>query len=263
MHSSTLSKSPVLFVYSPCLTSNSLPTDVAIPLFSKTLYQRQHHLTNYQYYMQSLENPPIVEPKADMLACISSVRLHLGSEEDCNRAASVITRTPDIIELCIYFGAKWDLETHRSCEERCNDFIKKLFCMTDTQCQFPRLQRLSLEECALAHLGPVLSQSIDFSKLEELRLVGCADVGRFLWSLGLQRVKWNMLHIEEGETFGNNGELNAFLQTMAAPKVLSVGRERSFISWWGGWKSYWTDLVSYSSTLESLGSTSQSLVAVL
>jgi hypothetical protein len=196
-------------------------------------------------------------PNADALAYITSVRLHIVEKADCHRAASIITRTPDITELSLYSAASRDWTPLRTYPEVCRDFLDTLFNLKDTGCQFQRLRSLIMNGFALTHLALVLSQSINFSKLEDLRLVKCEDVGHMLLSLGLQQVGWKTLRIEEEECIigDDSGELKTFLQTMHTPRMLSLslGRERSYAQEVDDeGKVCWTDLMPHISTLTSL-----------
>lgn len=188
----------------------------------------------------------------DPLARVTSIRLHLRTRNDCRRAASIITRTPDITDLSIFFGDIWDIRLPSSFGPVCRDFIGILFGMEDTKCHFPRLRSLSLEQFTLRLSGPILSQSMNFSKLEELRLLKCDDVGHMLLSLRLQHVDWKILRIEEEQTGDDNGEFREFLQTMHAPERLSISHDRRFAEGNQEWRSSWTDLVPHSATLKSL-----------
>ena len=187
----------------------------------------------------------------DMCACITSIRLQIGTEIDCRKAASIISRTPGITELSVYYVPGWDL-VHRSYAESCRDFVCMLFHPDDTTFQFSRLRRFFLKDFDLGLLPSILSQSVDFSKLEELRLVRCEEAGNMLVSLSLQQVNWKLLCIEE-ELIGNdNGQLRSFLRTMNAPKRLSIGRATSYAKEDDTGKICWTDLIPHAATLKSL-----------
>lgn len=140
-------------------------------IISEILFRRQRCLTNYHYHSQSCDIPPMTTLGIDPLARVTSIRLHLRTRNDCRRAASIITRTPDITDLSIFFGDIWDIRLPSSFAPVCRDFIGILFGMEDTRCHFPRLRSLSLEQFTLRLSSPVLSQSMNFSKLEELRLL--------------------------------------------------------------------------------------------
>lgn len=217
---------------------------------TEILSQQQRRLTNYHYHSQSCDVPPTTARSIDPLAWVTSVRLHLGSENDCRRAAGIIARTPDITELSIFFETRLKLPGFFA--KSCRDFIIILFAMKDTRRQLPRLRSLFLECFTLTFLGPILSQSINFSKLEELQLLKCDDVGHMLLSLELQQMDWNVLRIEEDDSGDDSGKLKTFLQTMQGPKILSISRERRFAEEDDEGKLCWTDLVPHSATLKSL-----------
>lgn len=221
-------------------------------VISAILFRQQRRLTNYHFHSQSCDIPPMTALSTDPLACVTSLRLHLLSSDDCRRAASIIAHTPDITELSILFLDGWTMMVPRSFALVGRDFMEILFDMEGSKRQLPRLRNLLLENFSLPLLGPVLSQSINFSKLEELQLLKCDDVGDMLLSLTLQQVDWKILRIEEGQTGNDSGKLRTFLQTISATEVLSITRKR----WWhednDEGKLCWTDLVPHSATLESL-----------
>jgi hypothetical protein len=167
-------------------------------------------------------------------------------------AANIITRTPNITKLSIIFDRFWLPHLQETHAEACRRSIETLFTIATNPSQFPRLRSLSLRDFGLEQLGPVLSKSVDFKTLEELRFVRCGDVANMLSSLRLQQVDWKMLHIEEEACISDNGELKSLLQTMVAPKVLSIGRDRSNAAHFGGGELCWTDLMLHSPTLKSL-----------
>jgi hypothetical protein len=188
----------------------------------------------------------------NMFASITSVQLHIRSEIDARRASSIITRTPHITQLSIYFDIGWDMLHSRISAEICRDLAYMTFQSEEAICQFQRLRSLCLNDCTLTLLGPALSRSVNFSMLETLRLVRCDSAGHMLLSLGMKEVDWKMLCIEEEECGDDNGELKSFLQTLSTPKVLSIGRERSYAEEDSDAIICWKDLVPHSSTLESL-----------
>jgi hypothetical protein len=248
MHSGGSSKYLVLHFQFMYLTKYSIFTFTDIPEISQVLYQRQYRLTNYQYHPHGFRMPRNLQLplNADMLAHITSVRLHLAFEDDCRATAKIVAHTPGITELTIEFGATWKVRD----TEACRNFLN-ILCLEDTTRRFPRLRSLCLKDFALTLLGPVLSQSISLSELRELRLVRCRDAGRMLLSLELQQMAWKTLHIEE-ERCRDNGELRSLLKRMNAPKVLSIGLDRGCAEACGGGKLCWTDLLLHSSTLTSL-----------
>jgi hypothetical protein len=189
---------------------------------------------------------------ADVLACITSVRLHVACQKDCRTAANIIALTPDITDLSVHSEETWCVP-YESSPEYSRDLINMIFCVGDAGLQFSRLRSLHLKEFKLALLGPVLSQRIDFNKLENLQLILCEDVSRFLSSLKLSQVSWDMLRIEGQKQPGDGRELNSFLQTMTAPKILSIGRQNSStVGWLEGEKLCWKSLSQHASTLQSL-----------
>jgi len=188
----------------------------------------------------------------DPLAWVASLRLQLKNEADCRRAASIITRTPDITELSISYNNGWLFKLPIYFAHNCRDFIVILFATKDTRHQLPRLRRLSLESFTLTLLGPILSQSINFSKLEELQLSKCDDVGHMLLSLELQQMNWKVLRNQDDDSGDDGGKLKTFLQTIHAPVILSISYQRSYVDEDNEGKLCWTDLVPHSATLESL-----------
>lgn len=167
-------------------------------------------------------------------------------------AAEIIARTPNITKLSILFDQCWLPDPQESHAELCRRFIEMLFPVDAIPIHFAGLRSLSLRDLTLEQLGPVLSKSVDFERLQELRFVRCEDVAHMLSSLRLQQVSCNMLHIEEETCTSDNGELKSSLQTMVAPKTLSIGRDRRSAAQFGGGELCWTDLMLHSSTLKSL-----------
>lgn len=253
MHSPGSSKYAYLCFDCFQLTSYSIIANGEISgVISEILFRQQCRLTNYHFHSQSCDVPPTTALGTDPFAWLTSLQLHLRCKEDCRRAASIISRTPDITELSIRYGNEWEMRLPMSDAPYGRDCIEILFDLKETRCQLPSLRSLSLENFSLSLLGPVFSQSINFSKLEELQLLKCDDVGDMLLSLGLQQVDWKILRIEEEQTGDDSGKLRTFLQTICATEVLSITRKR----WWpeddDEGKLCWTDLVPHSATLESL-----------
>ena len=156
MHSPGLSKYRISCSDCFVLTSYSLVTHGKVSdIITKILFQHQRCLTNYQYHSQAGEIPPVTALNTDPLARVTSVGLHLISEDDCRKAASILARTPDVTELSIIFGNEWEQRLPSSFAPICRDFMDILFNMKGTKRQLSRLRSLSLEQFTLTLSGPI------------------------------------------------------------------------------------------------------------
>ena len=192
----------------------------------------------------------------DMLVCITSVRLNIRTDIECRQAASILRCTPDITELFIEFLIPAFLGYHQSTyAERCRARAHMLFRPDEVISQSPRLRCLFVKHFALKLVAPILSQSMDLSKLEEVRLVDCHFVGHMLLSLSLEQVDWKVLYIDEAECSNDRGKLKSFVQTMNAPRTLAFGRQYTHYYEEEGDETHelcWKDYTLHSSTLKSL-----------